>query len=103
MVRLIAATLLLFTANSFASFYTGYEILNECKSARNGLCLGYIVAVVDLYNLYGDNYICIQDGVKLGQLKLLTINALEEKPDNLHYQPARIISTALHDAFPCTK
>ncbi len=103
--------LLCFTQAVQAEYFSGILLNKYCNSESNyekGMCLGYIVGVVDSFNttyaLKGEKRVfCIPPGVTSGQLVLVLKKSMQEHPETLHLPASAHTLSALTTAFPCGK
>ena len=92
-----------------AEFFNGGLLSKYCSSESNyekGMCLGYIVGVVDSFNttnaLKGEKKVfCIPPAVTSGQLVLVMKKSMQEHPETLHLPASAHTLGALTSAFPC--
>ena len=92
-----------------AEYFSGILLNQYCTSDsayEKGMCLGYIVGVVDSFNttyaLKGSERVfCIPPGVTSGQLVLVMKKSMEEHPETLHLPASAHTLSALTAAFPC--
>ena len=92
-----------------AEYFNGILLNKYCNSDsayEKGMCLGYIVGVVDSFNttsvLKGEERIlCIPQGVTSGQLVLVMRKSMQEHPETLHLPASAHTLSALTAAFPC--
>ncbi|NIU08740.1 MAG: hypothetical protein GWN81_07780 [Phycisphaerae bacterium] len=114
MNRLLVVILLLFlplcfTQTARAEYFSGILLNKYCHSESSyekGMCLGYIVGVVDSFNttyaLRGEKRVfCIPPGVTSGQLVLVLKKSMQEHPETLHLPASAHTLSALTAAFPC--
>lgn len=88
---------------------SGITWLRKCTNPEpNWLieCAVYVRAVVDYdevraRELGQKRFICLTDGVTLGQTRQIVIKSLREKPQDLHRPFALLAHRALEAAFPC--
>lgn len=99
------------STNANAEFFTGILLNKYCSSEsryEQGMCLGYIVGVVDSFNTTsavkgGNQIFCIPPGVTSGQLVLVMKKSMQEHPETLHLPASAHTLSALTSAFPCKK
>lgn len=92
-----------------AEYFSGILLNKYCSSEsryEQGMCLGYIVGVVDSFNttyaVKGEKKIfCIPAGVTSGQLVLVMKKSMQEHPETLHLPASAHTLSALTAAFPC--
>ncbi len=114
MNRLLVVMLLMFLPLCFsktaqAEYFSGILLNKYCNSESSyekGMCLGYIVGVVDSFNttyaLKGVKRVfCIPPGVTSGQLVLVLKKSMQEHPETLHLPASAHTLSALTAAFPC--
>lgn len=97
--------------SAHAEYFSGILLNKYCSSESSyekGLCLGYIVGVVDSFNttstIKGENQIfCIPPGVTSGQLVLVMKKSMQEHPETLHLPASAHTLSALTAAFPCNQ
>jgi len=94
------------SAQTVTSFYTGKDVLDQCKTDRKW-CTGYIMGVVDGVTSYASytksrQIFCIPSGPTAGEITDAVIAYLKTKPD-LQYDASSYVMLALHDAYPCSK
>ena len=103
-------TLLLFSEATFAgSFKGGNGLLSLCTEKTGydaGYCSGYIAGLNDWEDVMTNRgklepYYCKPRSVPLGQLKLIVVKYLNEKPADLHLSAASLVANAIGIAFPC--
>jgi hypothetical protein len=109
---LIVDCLLLLAAHSVhAEYFSGVLLNKYCNSQSDyekGMCLGYIVGVVDSFKttstVKGEKKIfCIPQGVTSGQLVLVLKKSMQEHPETLHLPASAHTLSALTAAFPCSQ
>ncbi|TCN32473.1 Rap1a/Tai family immunity protein [Sinorhizobium americanum] len=103
MIRIVAAILgFAFASPAAAQFYTGNKLHELCEK-RNGISLGYAVAVSDWVMTEMRKDACIPDKVTTGQLHDIICGFLTNHPEARH-DPAHFLGArALIEAFPCNK
>lgn len=92
-----------------AEYFSGILLNKYCNSEtgyENGMCLGYIVGVVDSFNTTnlvkeGRRALCIPPEVTSGQLVLVMRKSMQEHPETLHLPASAHTLSALSAAFPC--
>ena len=92
-----------------AEYFSGILLNKYCSSEsryEQGMCLGYIVGVVDSFNttnaIKGEKKIfCIPSGVTSGQLVLVMKKSMQQHPETLHLPASAHTLSALTAAFPC--
>jgi hypothetical protein len=92
-----------------AEYFSGILLNKYCNSDSSyekGMCLGYIVGVVDSFNTTyalkgGKKVFCIPPGVTSGQLVLVLKKSMQEHPETLHLPASAHTLSALTTAFPC--
>jgi hypothetical protein len=108
-IPLIVAMLLLVSQAAFAEYFSGILLNKYCHSESSyekGMCLGYIVGVVDSFNtthaVSGEKRVfCIPPGVTSGQLVLVLKKSMQEHPETLRLPASAHTLSALTAAFPC--
>ncbi len=109
-IMLVLAVLILMSGYSaHAEYFSGILLNKYCNSNSDyekGMCLGYIVGVVDSFNttysVNGEKRIfCIPPGVTSGQLVLVMKKSMQERPETLHLPASAHTLSALTEAFPC--
>lgn len=103
MIRTFAAMLALtYSVPAAAQFYTGNKLHELCEK-RNGISLGYTVAVSDWLMTEMRKDACIPSKVTTGQLHDIICGYLTNHPEARH-DPAHFLGAqALIEAFPCNK
>ena len=76
--------------------YDGWEKDLE----RSALAEGYIKGIVDSSS---GRLFCLPDGVTYKQLGDITLQSLENEPENRHHTASLIIIRAFGQKFPCAK
>lgn len=97
--------------SAHAEYFSGILLNKYCSSEsryEQGMCLGYIVGVVDSFNttyaVKGEKRIfCIPPGVTSGQLVLVLKKSMQEHPETLHLPASAHTLSALTAAFPCNQ
>ena len=104
------AVMLLLSAQSQASFYSGSELLQKCESdsaAAYNECAGYIMGLIDYQDTLLDwsdldkPLFCVPDGAKTSQLVKVVTKYLNEHPERLHLNISSVAAISLYEAFPC--
>lgn len=75
-----------------------------CAADQNGLCTGYLKAMMDMnYALMSIDRAmwCPPDGVTVGQMNLIVMKGLRERPADLHRPFVGLVMQILNDTFPC--
>ena len=101
LIAIIAMALASTTAS--AQFYSGNQLLEKLKSDKqftNGVALGYVVGVADMWD---DIVFCLPNGVTAGQLEKITVRYFEANPQLLHESADVIVGAAFGTSFPCKK
>jgi hypothetical protein len=106
----LSLAFLLMTAHIASGAYFNGSLLNKyClseSSYEKGMCLGYVVGVVDSFNTTNPiktskKIICIPPAVTSGQLVLVLKKSMQEHPETLHLPASAHTLSALTAAFPC--
>jgi hypothetical protein len=90
------------TAQAQGGFLTGNELLTYCKGDSRGQaqCVGYIEGVVDALAL--NRPLCrLSEGVTVGQLKDVVVNALIADPTERHFAAFSLVLSAIANAGFC--
>lgn len=113
----LAATALT-TPSAHAQFFTGTKLLLSCETntpTQLLTCITYIEAVADgvVGDLLGEELLlskgrypeepCFRPGISGEQLRLIVVNALRSRPENLDRPAAILVHNALFQAFPPPK
>jgi hypothetical protein len=109
MLIAIAATLFVIfalpTPSTIAGFVDGSWLQAQCEADAHGACLAYLMGVVDALNqaesITDRTLICLPTEVTAGQLRLVVLKALQERPEQLHYSAVDIVTRAVSFGFPC--
>ncbi len=104
--RIVAAVLVassLCCRPAFAVFLHGFQLLSYCESAdpvERGVCYGFVQGVGDALN--DGREVCLPH-VSAGELRLVVIKSLHEKPETLHESAVSLIYRMLRLTYPCAK
>ena len=109
LVPLMSFVLLYTASTAQAEYFNGILLNQYCNSNsayEKGMCLGYIVGVVDSFNTTyalkeNEKIFCIPPGVTSGQLVLVMKKSMQEHPETLHLPASAHTLSALTAAFPC--
>lgn len=94
-------------------YITGDRLITQCAdgtSTGDGLCLGYILGVVDAMQaaqasggtlVFGWNT-CPPSDVKAEQLRAIVVHFLDDHPETRASSATGLVAKALSDAFPCS-
>ena len=106
---IVVATLLLVGSHSAATPFTTTDLVNECRSVRQGVsshsaswCLGYVFGFASALAAF-TNLVCPPPPVKGGQLVEVFLNWADKHPKMWHVPPVLAVGRALRAAFPCRK
>ena len=98
-------------SETFLSFESGNNLLEMCGSSDrslNGVCVGYIEAIVDAMHIVQDSggtvngwRACIPQGVTVRRLRDLVIRFLRAHPELRPRAAIDLVTNALAEAFPC--
>jgi hypothetical protein len=109
--KVIALATLLVASEARAQQHTGNEIYEICRLApakENGLCLGYVMGVIetwefarDLFKFQHEPPWCWPDGVDYEQLVDIVTAQLRDHPETRHLSAVLLVWQALAERFPC--
>ncbi len=95
-------------SETFFEFESGSNLLESRDHSLNGVCVGYIEAIVDAMHTVQDSggtvngwRACIPQGVTVRQLRDLVIRFLRAHPELRHLAAIDLVTNALAEAFPC--
>ena len=108
----IAIVVLMFATVGHAtqSAFTGNQLLGLCESSlatERSVCTGYLLGHTDAHatltnwEILKEQGFCLPSNVESGQMKLVVIKGLREKPEKLHLTGASLVYNIFVDAFPC--
>lgn len=102
------------TSDARAEFKSGNQLLSECTAQRGtagyyqdmSSCFGYITATYDTEEFYEQfegvpDYVCLPQGVTVGQMADVVIAYLRRSPEVRHKAASSLVLVALGIAFPC--
>lgn len=107
-MKVFAIFLLFLSANAFAAFKTGNDLIQLKKASdatsptryqNQADIYGYIGGVVDA--TAGQGWYCLPGTVTLGQAEAVVFKYLDENPQYWHLDGAALIQGALYSRFPC--
>lgn len=91
---------------SYADFFDGNKLYDTCSDedsgVKVGMCIGYILGVVDLYEGTRNSFKmskCINANVNGGQLQDIMLKYLKRNPETRHQPGALLIRNALNETF----
>ena len=91
---------------SYADFFDGNKLYDTCSDedseVKIGMCIGYILGVVDLYEGTRNSFKmskCIKANVNGGQLQDIMLKFLKKNPETRHKPAALLIRNALNETF----
>jgi hypothetical protein len=104
----LAICFILTVSPAWANFFDGnklHQLCNDETLFSLGVCRGYITGIVDAFDrlagLPPDKTFCTPENSSTGQLIAVVKAWLEKNPQFRHFSAKSLISTALHEAFPC--
>jgi hypothetical protein len=106
-IALGAVALLAMAGEARATFMDGNRLYEDCTGAVNfgeGVCLGYILGVVDQWEsvrLVQNEPRCVPDGVKARQVNDVVVNYLRDHPENRSYAALSLVTVAVSKAWNC--
>jgi len=107
MKKLLLALALISATATANAFYTGNDLLALTKGDQfaTRLSQGIVAGAFSAIEVYevDKGYICTPEGLTLGQVRAMTMQQLEARPDLLHLAAGYHVWAALFKAYPCTK
>jgi hypothetical protein len=105
LLRLVAATLLLFPSIAQAEYFdTGNDIWNVCTDnapGHNFLCMGMSTAYFDM--MLATGYRCTTSAVDRGQVRDAILKYLSDNPGIRNMPASELAITSLTTAFQCVR
>jgi hypothetical protein len=102
LVMITALAMLLGSPTSYAVLKSGNDLVADCQlkiPVAEGYCYGYVHGAHDALGMITE--FCSPDDVVGKQLVDIVMKYLKENPENLHYNAASLVTSALIRAFPC--
>lgn len=100
MFRITTLVLLIgFSLPAYSKFFDGEDLHEGCTAGEGsfgaGLCLGYIVGILDSRDL------CLPDDADLGQIRRIVKLYLKIHPEQRRYTAESLVRRALRESYPC--
>lgn len=112
-VILAGVLMTLSSAQTWAGFVSGSELLEQCELSESqfiqGECYGYIAGIADIVGNFKEAgwrekdycWPTGENGVTLGQVKEDVVGYLERHRDDLHKSASGLVYLAFVEAYPC--
>jgi len=108
-MRYLLVVLMLWAAPAWgAVYFSGNDLQTDCQKdspISQGLCLGYILAASDTFDLYDEQFPkfknCTPKSVTAGQLIGVVKNWLADNPQHRHHSAPSLVLKAIKEAWPC--
>ncbi|MBT8446765.1 MAG: hypothetical protein HKO62_08555 [Gammaproteobacteria bacterium] len=88
-----------FSLPAFPQFFDGDDLHEGCTAGEQsfgaGLCLGYIVGILDSKDL------CLPESAELGQIRRIVKLYLKVHPEQRRYSAESLVRRALRETYPC--
>ena len=84
-----------------AAFVSGNQLLESCTASQfdaQGICLGYVLGVVDSLSM---PYVCLPAHIIGKQLQDIVTIYLRDHPASRHQPASLLTADAVASAFPC--
>lgn len=101
MRTLSCVLLLILSSATSAQFFDGNDLHEGCRAESEtfgaGLCLGFIVGVIDASG------VCVPDYADLGQVRRVVRLYLKVHPDQREYSAESLVRQAIETSLACPK
>jgi Rap1a immunity proteins len=87
------------------SFLSGTDLYTVCNGLNVNTCRTYLMGVLDAESAIDSTlhipFLCIPPDVSIEQVRLIVLQELQSRPEELHYGAATLVLPAIRRAYPC--